>query len=82
MTTCPKNDKDKIYAKGTKYISVENIIKYAMYFVLLKVWKLQDRNDVIQMMINMSLQSHRRDWLTQETQKNPRSMDVFAHAVI
>ena len=27
----PKNYKDKIYAKGTKYIHVENIIKYAMY---------------------------------------------------
>ena len=23
MNTCPKNDKDKIYAKGTKYIHVE-----------------------------------------------------------
>ena len=31
MKTRPKNDKDKIYAKGTKYIHVENIIKYAMY---------------------------------------------------
>ena len=31
MNTCPKNDKDKIYAKGTKYIHVENIIKYSMY---------------------------------------------------
>ena len=27
----PKKDKDKIYAKGTKYIHVENIIKYSMY---------------------------------------------------
>ena len=31
MNTCPKNDKDKIYAKMTKYIHVENIIKYLMY---------------------------------------------------
>ena len=31
MNTYPKNDKDEIYVKGTKYIYVENIIKYAMY---------------------------------------------------
>ena len=28
----PKNDKDKIYANGNKYIHVENIIKYVMYY--------------------------------------------------
>ena len=26
MNTCPKNDKDKIYAKGTKYIHKSNIL--------------------------------------------------------
>ena len=31
MNTCPKMTKDKIYAKGTRYIHVENIIKSSMY---------------------------------------------------
>ena len=31
MNTYPKYDKDKIYAKGTKYIHKEIIIKYSMY---------------------------------------------------
>ena len=77
MNTCPKNDKDKIYAKGTKYIHVENI-----YQACNVLYPFQDRNNVIPMKINMSLQSQRRDWLTQKTKKNPRSMDVSAHAVI
>ena len=31
MNTYPKSDKDKIYAKMTKCIHEENIIKYSMY---------------------------------------------------
>ena len=31
MNTCPKSDKHKIYAKGNKYLHVENIIKYSVY---------------------------------------------------
>ena len=50
MNTYPKNDKDKIYAKMTKYIHVENIIK-----VFNVLYSFQDRNDVIRKEVNMSL---------------------------
>ena len=36
MNTYPKNDKDKIYAKMTKYIHIETIIKYSMYYTHLR----------------------------------------------
>ena len=75
MNTCPKNDKDIC-----KWNKIHRCRKY--YQVCNVLYPFQDRNDVIPMTINMSFQSQRRDWLTQVTQKNPRSMDVFAHAVI
>ena len=59
MNTYPKNDKDKIYAKMTKYIHVE---KYYKVFNVL--YSFQDRNDVILMKINMSLKSQRRELVT------------------
>ena len=77
MNTCPKNDKDKIYAKGTKYIICR---KY--YKVCNVLYPFQDRNDVIPIKIHISVQSQRRELVTQGTQKNQRSMDVSAHAVI
>ena len=53
------------------------------YYKLLNVlYSFQDRNDVILIKINMSLTSQRRELVIQGTQKNQRSMDVSALAVI
>ena len=48
MNTCPKNDKDKLYAKGTKYIHVENIIKYSMYFTHFRAKMMPSNQDTHQ----------------------------------